>query len=319
MLTNLRRSLRFAVFSCHCVLFLFVAAFTPVATVAKGDTLYGGVPINWDPNSLYPGSSYIPGLYYWNNDSGDGGQANIGWCLIGGGQCNMQNPPGRIPFYTAAGPSAPASLYFSSTGQGLRLTLDAVVTNQKNGGSGEDFFGYYSTDVSGNHVGSPVILFNSNQPLGSTMFLSTFSAGQNYAFFLENIQGYGTGAQQTTYSFYMNSAANSSTGSMPADNMQHFAAFQNGSTFYLGAVDGDACAGTFTVNNSPCIPASAFDYNDMVVQISPDPDPEPEPATAALFALGAICAGIYCGAAFRGPAIKRLLERASAFFRFTNT
>ena len=290
MMTDLLRAHRIAGFSRRAAVLLLAAVSGAVGTAAKADTLNGGVLIPWNPNVLYGTPNYIPGLYYWNNNSGDGNQANIGWCLIGGVQCGMQNPPGRIPFYTApSGSSAPADMYFSSAGQTLQLTLDATVTNQKNGGSGADFFGYYLTDSSGMQISNPVILFNSSQALGSTLLLSGLSSGQNYAFFIDNIQGYGTNAPQTTYSFYMNPAANASSGAMPADSMQHFAVFQNGSTFYLGTVDGDACAGMYNVNNSPCILASVFDYNDMVVQISPV---APEPASAGLFALGIAVAGV---------------------------
>lgn len=269
-------------------LLLLAAAWGAAGTLAKADTLNGGVLVNWDPNSLYGGSSYAPGLYYWNNDSGDGHNANVGWCLIGGSQCGMQNAPGRVPFYAGSGLGAPTDMYFSSTGQALQLTLDAAVTNQKNGGSGADFFGYYVTNSNGSQISNPTILFNSSQSLGSTVVLSSLSAGENYAFFIENIQGYGTNAQQTTYSFYMDSALNSANGSMPADSIEHFAIFQNGSTFYVGSVDGDACAGTYTINNSPCIPSSVFDYNDMVIQVSPI---APEPASVELVGLGIVLAG----------------------------
>jgi hypothetical protein len=289
MMTKLLRVSRLARFGRQAAILVAIAALGAVSTPAKADTLNGGIPVTWNPNFLYNNSSYIPGLYYWNNDSGDGHTANIGWCLVGSSQCGMQNPPGHIPFYATALDTAPTDLYFSSSGQSLQLTLDLTLTTQKNGGSGTDFFGYYLTDAAGTPTSAPVVLFNSSQSLGSTAFLSTLTAGQNYAFFIENIQGYGTNAPQTDYTFYMNSGKNASTGSMPADNIQHFAIFQIGSTFYIGSTDGDACAGPFTVSNSPCIPASEFDYNDMVVQVSPV---TPEPASIGLVALGIIALAV---------------------------
>jgi hypothetical protein len=201
----------------------------------------------------------------------------------------MQNAPGRVPFYASSNLTAPTDMYFSSAGQPMQATLDLALTSQKNGGSGADFFGYYLTDATGAQISTPAILLNSSDALGSTVLLPSLSAGQNYAFFIENIQGYGTSTPQTTYSFYMNSSANSSTGSMPADSLQHFSIFQAGNAFYLGAVDGDACAGIFTINNSPCIPSSQFDYNDMVVQVSPA---APEPVSAMLSGLGMLVLGL---------------------------
>ncbi len=270
-----------------CLLF---AALAGLGTDAKADTLNGAMLINWNPNYLYGGPSYVPGLYYWNNGSGDGTFANIGWCLLGGSQCGMQNAPGRIPFFSTPYLTAPTDMYFSSAGQPMRLTLDLALTNQKSGNGGADFIGYYLTDVTGTQISSPTILFSSNQPSGSTAALPALLSGQNYAFFIENVQGYGTNAQQTSYSFYMNSPANTSTGSMPADSLQHFSIFEAGATFYIGAVDGNVCDGTFTVNNSPCIPSSEFDFNDMVVEISPVSAAEPGPA--GLLGLGIVVIGV---------------------------
>lgn len=282
-MTKLLRPRRTECFGCWTTWCILAAALTASGMAAKADTLNGAVLVNWNPNYLYGSAAYAPGLYYWNNDSGDGANANIGWCFMGSSQCNMQNAPGRIPFYAMPALTAPTDMYFSSAGQPLQLTLDLTLTNQKNGGSGTDFFGYYLTNAAGTQISAPTILFNSNEALGSTVTLPILSAGQNYAFYIENIQGYGTSAPQTDYSFYMNSSANASTGSMPADSMQHFSIFQSGDTFYIGSVDGDACAGSFTINNSPCIPSSEFDYNDMVVQVSPA---TPEPGSAGVLGLG---------------------------------
>ncbi|HZS52983.1 MAG TPA: PEP-CTERM sorting domain-containing protein [Bryobacteraceae bacterium] len=235
---------------------------------ARADTLNGAVLINWNPNFLYGGPSYVPGLYYWNNDSGDGTKANIGWCLVGSSQCTLQNTPGRISFYATPFLTAPTNMYFTSSGQALQLTLDLSLTDEKGSGSGTDFFGYYLTDGTGIKISNSTIIFNSNQAVGTTAVLPSLPAGQNYGFFIENIQGYGTSPQQTTYDFYMNSSANSATGYMPTDQLQHFSIFQNGATYYLGTVDAASCSANFTVTSSPCISSSQFDYNDMVVQVS---------------------------------------------------
>ncbi len=74
--------------------------------------------------------------------------------------------------------------------------------------------------------------------------MPSMPAGQNYGFFIENVQGFGT-AFQTEYIYYMNSAVNLGTGAMPVDNTQHFAIFSSGSNYYLGATDADACQGSY--------------------------------------------------------------------------
>lgn len=240
----------------------------------KSDTLNGASPTAWDPNRLFDTPGYVPSLYYWNNYSGDGPQANIGWCLIGSSQCGMQNPPGDLPYYSASG-NAPSDMYFTSTGGHNTTTLELTLTSQKGGPNGVDFFGYYLTNANGTVITNPTALFTANNAVGSSIDLPSVPVGDNYGFFIENIQGFGT-INQTEYIYYMDSAANTTSGSMPADNLQHFAIFSSdGINYYIGASDPDACQGSYQPGTSPCVPASDFDYNDIVVELTPTTVPEP--------------------------------------------
>jgi hypothetical protein len=244
---------------------------------AVADTVTGGKITAWNPNYLNGYPSYVPGLYYWNNSSGDGLRANMGWCLIGGGQCGMSNAPGPLPFYSVSF-TAPSTFYFTASGHPSTATLRASVTDQKGPGNAFDVFGYYLADATGTPIaGSAQAMFNSNDPDG-TNYPFDLAAGQQYGFYIENIQGPNT-PFQTTYSFSMNASSNVASGSMPADPIQHFSVFQTASTFYIGANDADACLNSFQPGTSPCVPASQFDYNDMIVQLNTG---TPEPAPLAL-------------------------------------
>ncbi len=277
------------------------------APSAFSDTLNGGTLTTWNPNRLYSLSSYVPGLYYWNNGSGDGPEANIGWCIVGSSQCGSQsvpgyNPPGYMPYYSNGGLGAPSNMYFTSNGSPAQVTLQVALTSQKGGTVGVDFFGYYLTDSTGSTVSNPTAFYTSNNPTGTSFTIPAMAAGQNYGFFIENVQGFGT-AFQTEYIYYMNSASNLGTGTMPVDNTQHFAVFSNGGTYYLGAKDADACAGAYQPGSSPCVPYSEFDFNDIVIELNTSTQPPishmllagttdlsqtPEPGSASLFAVGLI-------------------------------
>lgn len=279
------------------------------ALPAFSDTLNGGTLTTWNPNRLYSLSSYVPGLYYWNNSSGDGAQANIGWCIVGSAQCGSQsvagyNPPGYMPYYSDGSMGAPGNMYFTSSGNPEEVTMQLGLTTQKGGDVGVDFFGYYLTDSTGSAIINPTAFFTVNNPNGTTFTMPAMPAGQNYGFFIENVQGFGT-AFQTEYIYYMNSAMDLGTGTMPADNTQHFAIFSSGGTYYLGAKDADACEGGFQPGSSPCVPYSDFDFNDMVVELNTttqaptsemllagttDLEPIPEPGSASLFLAGLVVA-----------------------------
>jgi hypothetical protein len=266
---------------------------------AEGDTLNGGTATNWNANYLYSLPSYMPGLYYWNNNSGDGNQSNIGWCLVGGAQCGMQNAPGYMPYYSNGVVSDPGNMYFTSSGNPISMRVQLTLTDQRGGRNGIDLFGYYRTDSAGQAILDPTVIFTSNDAIGNTYTAPalTFAAGENYGFFIENVQGLGT-AFVTYYIYYMNSAMNTATGSMPAGNAQHFAVFSSGTTYYVGMVDTSACQGTFQPESSPCMQSAQFDFNDLIIELDTTSGLRPnvtavapEPGSAALLAGGLLGIG----------------------------
>ncbi len=267
------------------------------ATLANGDTLYGSGSwqSGWSSSSLVvDGNSPGAGTPYWNNNSGDGPKANVGWCLAGGGSCTMPaGAPGTLPYFGNGSGSA-SLIYFMSNGSPMDVSLQTIMTTQKSLASGYDVFGYYVANQSGNAPAGVALtpIFDSRtSAVGTVSSLSGLVAGQNYGFYIENIQGGGT-QFATDYFYYMDSTASTANGSMPADSLQHFAAFSgaNGS-YFLGDVDGDACQGSFQPNSSPCVPSSQFDYNNMMVELTPGAGNTPEPAPFALIGGGLLVVG----------------------------
>lgn len=267
--------------------YLLALALSAGCGVTYADTLNGnGSWQSWNSSSLVVDSSSAGiGTPYWNNTSGDGPKMNIGWCLTGGGNCTMPaGTPGNIPYF-GNGSSSPSMMYFTSNGNSS-LTLQTVLTTQTSTAGGYDIFGYYVANGSGSAASASLIpLFNSStDKVGATANLS-LTAGENYGFYIENVQGTGT-QFATNYIYFMDSASNTSNGSMAADSLQHFAAFTSGNgTYFLGDVDADSCQGNFHFGTSPCIPQSEFDYNDLIVELSPS---APEPASLLLIG-GGLC------------------------------
>jgi hypothetical protein len=287
---------------------LLALTVTLSAATAYADTVNGGVWQSWSTSNLYGSpSSGTYQSYYWNNFSADGNsnasmnQANIGWTLATGGTYNnpsltpLANPPGAIPYLSngnalgslpaqlngnpignqeAAGTDAPTSISLTST-MPMEAYLRDSITGIKGGSPGILYFGYYLANASGSpNISSMVRLFSSADPTGSTGGIG-IAAGQNYGFFVENVQGQGT-ADQSTFTFFMDAASNTSTGSEAVSGEQHFGLFQqNANDFWIGASGQPDCmvgAGV-TPTNSPCADGWAFDYNDFVVELVPAPEP----------------------------------------------
>lgn len=266
-------------------------------TVANADSLSGSGTwqSGWTSSTLVvDGNSPNVGTPYWNNISGDGAKANVGWCLAGGGGCTMPaGVPGTLPYLGNGSGSAPL-MYFTSTGSPVSVSLQTILTTQTNVASGYDVFGYYVATGDGGAPSGVTLnpLFDTRTSSVGAVSSLNLTAGQNYGFYIENIKGEG-GPYATDYEYFMDSTANTANGSMPADGLQHFAAFAGANgTYFLGDVDGDACQNGFQPSNSPCVPSSQFDYNNMMVEITPgSPSNSPEPASLALMGSGLVFLG----------------------------
>lgn len=253
--------------------FVVLALLMTASLAARADTLNGaGSWQSWSPSIL--GTSGVP---FWNNASGEGPNYNIGWCLAGGGNCSISNPPGALPYF-GNGTADVNNMWFSSGGSGVTLSLRGVFTSQDSVASGIDYIGYYTLDPSG-MVMSTKQLFAASDSLGSTAFF-TISPNTNYGFYLENVLGQGQSTETDTWLF-MDSSQNYDNRGNPLTPLQHIAVFQNGASgYYLAFED---CI------SQPC----DLDYNDMIVQMSASPTPEP--ASTALAGLGLLGFGLLLG------------------------
>lgn len=223
---------------------------------------------------------------YWNNASGDGPAANIGWCLAGGGDCTLfDGSPGAIPFYGGANGSAITDMTFSGDHSLGTATLEASMTSQR----ANDLFGYYTFDPTTGNILQTVALLSASSAPGTQSVTFTPST-PDYGFYTENTQG--NPADPSTfpseYFFYTDASLNNVLLTPnPTDHLQHLAIFNptggspsdTGTTFYIGGVDTRACSADIT---SSCLNPADFDYQDMVVKLTVV---TPEPASFALLGL----------------------------------
>lgn len=259
-------------------LLIALSACLLAGAIAQADSVTGdGSWQTWSTANLFQGSSPTPGTPYWNNGSGDGSRYNIGWCLAGGGNCKIANPPGNLPYFGPSVGGSPASMEFHNKGYAITATLEAAITN-----SGPlDTFGWYAINADGS-IGSLAPLFSASKSAGTMP--KTFVPSNAYGFYIEQDQGVPGDPFSSQYFFFMDSALNAVTGfPNPSDDLQHFGVFNSTagstSTYYIGAVDTRACG---TGGSGTCNPVATFDYNDFVVKL--DTVNTPEPGSLGLFA-----------------------------------
>jgi hypothetical protein len=237
----------------------FLAATCCVPVTA--DTIMGAGSLqSWSASVLGPSDSPTYGGPYWNNQSGDGNNGNIGWCLTGSPACPIANPPGALSYF-GNGTSAVANMFFGNLSGSVQVSLLGNFTSQRGGADGINYFGWYAIQPDGT-LGTMTRLWSSADAVNTS---ALFSPGSNYGFFIENVKGLGT-PFEADYFWFMNSAFDSTGGTAvdPA-NHQHFAVFSPGDNhFVLGMED-----------STP----GDLDFNDMIVQVTTG---VPEPASAGV-------------------------------------
>lgn len=142
------------------------------------------------------------GSPFWNNASGDGAGMNVGSCIFGGGNCNIQGGPLSNGTYLASGSGGGVDdVLFNSGGGEITATLLAKITAWAG-----DTIGWYDPDdpngtlhtiFSGSITPGQVITFDPSSVFGlwtlgsdggGPVFLSNTSGLTHFAFFaqLEN-------------------------------------------------------------------------------------------------------------------------------------
>jgi hypothetical protein len=263
---------------CTFVKLASIIGLTLLSQNLRADTLVGpgGAFQQWTAAVLGPASAPTytspahPGPY-WNNFSGDGPTANIGWCLVGSGGCAIATPPGAINYYGTATGAAVQNMAFQNSGQAVTVSLVGQLTNQlgTSANPGYNVFGWYQINPDGT-IGALTPLWTSkSDAVGQA---ATFTPNGSYGLYLENIQ-----SSTADYFWFMNSTGNKSVGgtAQVADTNQHFAIF-NGTPgqFFIGIDD--------TNNGNQ-------DYNNMIIELAN----APEPRTFALVGISLLVFGFF--------------------------
>jgi hypothetical protein len=221
---------------------IVLAAVFFAVPAAQADTITGsGGWQSWSTGNLNENDTP-----YWDQTSWDGSQMNIGYCLTASGNCTQlgASAPGALPYWGNANGTADPDFYFNSTS-----SSNAAVELAIAGNAGSNIFGWYDTATGTLHP-----LFTGASP-GATI---TFTPSATYGFYLDDPK---TGGGI----WYTQSSLNAS--GQTAD--QHFAVFEQGSTFWIGAED-------------LAFSHSDRDYQDLVVTVAP----VPEPGTLTLLGTG---------------------------------
>ena len=229
--------------------FLLTLALSACVTAgaAHADTIIGSGSLQtWSTSAL----ANPNGTPFWNNVSSDGAQMNVGNCFSGVGNCGMSNAPGNLSYYGTNSGGAVSDFYMHSSGSTVSSYLGGIAANK-----GIDSYGWYDTS-------NPTVLHSIYAPNGSTT--SSFTPTSNYGFYMQD--------GKSIYYSQSSIAGNSDTGN------QHFAVFEQGSTYYIGMEDKNRNV-------------ADNDYNDLMVEVSTS-SAAPEPGSMTLLG-GGMIAGAY--------------------------
>ena len=232
-------------FRCTILLITLLAAGPLLATSIVGTTG------SWQ---TFPATLNEDGTPYWDNQSKDGSQLNIGYYLSGTGGSFPQPSPGITPdWWGNSNGTADLGFYFNSLAP-IPIALRLEVA----GWSGTNQFGWY--DTSNSAVLHPIFTGPD-----SPVMHSIFSPSNSFGFYLL------AGSGQT---FYTQSSNN--TGG--EGSTQHFAAFVeslSNSVYWIGVEDQTA-----SERGKECL----GDFNDLVIRMSAVA--VPEPSTWTMLGLG---------------------------------
>jgi hypothetical protein len=151
-----------------------------------------------------PGASFnnllatIPsgnGNTFWDHSSMDGGNVNVGFCMLGTGSCNITNrPPGPLQYLAVDGSQAPLEVVFESKGP-VTFTMTGEMAGQARWNTlgwydPENpnelhwiFLGSDSTGATATfHPGGRFVLFSTNGLGQSYSSISTANVGESGAF-----------------------------------------------------------------------------------------------------------------------------------------